>query len=40
VLAWSPGDRIPLSASRTLQVVRIRQDAADELPVLVVEDLA
>ena len=40
LLAWSPGDQIPLSAGRTLQVVRIRHDEADELPVLVVEDLA
>lgn len=40
LLAWSPGDRIPISAGRTLQVVRIRRDDPDELPVLVVEDLA
>jgi hypothetical protein len=39
VLAWGPGDTIPLSAGRTLQVVRIRQDEAGGLPVLVVEDL-
>jgi hypothetical protein len=39
LLAWSPGDQIPLG-SRTLQVVRIRHDDADELPVLVVEDAA
>jgi hypothetical protein len=40
VLAWSPGDRTPISAGRTLQVVRPSHDDADELPVLVVEDLA
>jgi hypothetical protein len=40
VLVWSPGDTIPLSAGRTLQVVRIRHDEADELPVLVVSELA
>jgi hypothetical protein len=40
VLAWSPGDTIPISAGRTLQVVRIRHDDGDELPVLVVADLA
>jgi hypothetical protein len=39
VLAWNPGDRIPLGG-RTLQVVRIRHDDPDELPVLVVEDVA
>jgi hypothetical protein len=38
-LAWAPGDRIPLGG-RTLQVVRIRRVNADELPVLVVEDVA
>jgi hypothetical protein len=39
VLAWSPGDTIPLR-SRTLQVVRLYRDDADGLPVLVVQDLA
>jgi hypothetical protein len=38
-LAWAPGDRIPLG-SRTHQVVRIRRENADELPVPVVEDVA
>lgn len=38
VLAWSPGDTIPLSAGRTLQVVRLYDDA-DGVPVLVVADL-
>jgi hypothetical protein len=35
VLVWNPGDRIPLGR-RTLQVVRVRRDDANELPVLVV----
>jgi hypothetical protein len=39
ILSWQPGDTIPLSAGRTLQVVRIRNNDADELPVLVVADL-
>jgi hypothetical protein len=40
VLVWNPGDTIPLSASRTLQVVRVRDDDADQAPVLVVQDLS
>jgi hypothetical protein len=40
VLSWSPGDTIPLGRGRTLQVVRIRDDDADQPPVLVVEDVA
>lgn len=40
VLVWNPGDQIPVSAGRTLQVVRLRHDAAEELPVLVVDDLS
>jgi hypothetical protein len=40
VLAWSPGRQDPISAGRTLQVVRLYQDGTDGLPVLVVEDLA
>jgi hypothetical protein len=40
ILSWSPGDTIPLVRNRTLQVVRIRHDDPDELPVLVVKDLA
>jgi hypothetical protein len=31
---------IPLSAGRMLQVVRLRRVDAEDLPVLVVEDLA
>jgi hypothetical protein len=39
ILSWQPGDTIPLDAKRTLQVVRVRDDDADQ-PVLVVEDLS
>jgi hypothetical protein len=39
ILVWNPGDTIPLTAGRTLQVVRLYDDA-DGLPVLVVADLA
>jgi hypothetical protein len=40
ILSWQPGNTIPLSASRTLQVVRLYHDDAEGLPVLVVEDVA
>ena len=36
---WRPGDTIPLGR-RMLCVVRIRDDDADQSPVLVVEDVA
>jgi hypothetical protein len=36
---WRSGDEIPLGR-RTLRVVRVRDDDADQPPVLVVEDLA
>jgi hypothetical protein len=39
VLSWSLGDTIPLGANRMLQVVRVRDDDADQPPVLVVEDM-
>jgi hypothetical protein len=39
VLAWRQGDTIPLSADRTLRVLGVRDDDADQPPVLVVEDL-
>jgi hypothetical protein len=39
VLSWQPGDTIPLG-SRTLQVVRVRDNDADQAPVLVVQDLS
>jgi hypothetical protein len=35
---WRPGDTIPLGR-RTLRVVGIRDDDADQPPVLVVEDV-
>jgi uncharacterized protein with von Willebrand factor type A (vWA) domain len=37
---WSAGDTIPLRAGRTLRAVDVRDDDADEPPVLVVEDMA
>jgi hypothetical protein len=36
---WRPGDTIPLGR-RILRVVAIRDDDADQAPVLVVEDLS
>ena len=36
---WKAGDMIPLG-SRSLRVVAIRDDDADQPPVLVVEDMA
>jgi hypothetical protein len=38
VSAWSPGDSIPLGG-RTLRVVEVRDDDADQVPALVVEDV-
>jgi hypothetical protein len=40
VLSWKPGDTIPLGANKTLQIVRVRDNDADQAPVLVVQDLA
>jgi hypothetical protein len=37
---WRAGDTIPLGRSRTLRVVGIGDDDADQPPVLVVEDVA
>ena len=34
---WKPGDTIPLGG-RTLRVVDVRDDEADEPPVLIVEE--
>ena len=39
VMVWQPGDPIHLGR-RTLQVVRVRDDDADQPPVLVVQDVA
>ncbi|HLM36466.1 MAG TPA: hypothetical protein VK287_01620 [Gaiellaceae bacterium] len=36
---WRAGDEIPLGR-RSLRVVRLRDDDADQPPVLVVEDVA
>jgi hypothetical protein len=36
---WRPGDTIPLGRDRTLRVVGVRDDDADEPPVLVVEEV-
>jgi hypothetical protein len=40
VLVWNPGDTIPLGPNRTLQVVRVRDEDADQPPVVVVADAA
>ena len=39
VYVWRPGDTIPLTADRTLRVLGVRDDDADQPPALVVEDL-
>jgi hypothetical protein len=39
VLSWKQGDKIPLTAERTLRVLGVRDDDADQPPVLVVEDM-
>ena len=39
VLVWRQGDQIPLNAVRTLRVLGVRDDDADQPPVLVVEDM-
>jgi hypothetical protein len=37
---WGSGDTIPLGAGKMLRVVDVRDDDADQPPVLVVEDMA
>ena len=37
---WEPGDTIPIGANRTLQVIRLRDDDADQPSVLVVQDVS
>jgi hypothetical protein len=37
---WRPGDTIHLGRERTLRVVAVRDDDADQPPTLVVEDLS
>jgi hypothetical protein len=39
VLNWRQGDTIPLNTDRTLRVLGVRDDDADQPPALVVEDL-
>ena len=39
VLDWRQGDEIPLNADRTLRVLGVRDEDADQPPALVVEDL-
>jgi hypothetical protein len=39
VLIWKQGDKIPLTAERTLRVLGVRDEDADQPPVLVVEDM-
>jgi hypothetical protein len=39
VLACRQGDTIPLGPGRSLRVLGVRDDDADQLPILVVEDL-
>jgi hypothetical protein len=36
---WRQGDNIPLNGERTLRVLGVRDDDADQPPALVVEDL-
>ena len=36
---WRPGDTIPLGRDRTLRVVGVRDDEADQQPALVVEEM-
>jgi hypothetical protein len=38
-LNWRQGDKIPLTADRTLRVLGVRDDDAGQPPALVVEDL-
>jgi hypothetical protein len=38
-LNWRQGDKVPLTAERTLRVLGFRDDDADQPPALVVEDL-
>jgi hypothetical protein len=37
---WRPGDTIALGPGRVLRVVDVRDDDADQPPVLVVEDVS
>jgi hypothetical protein len=37
---WTAGDVIALSAGRSLRVVAVREDDADQPPTLIVEDVS
>jgi hypothetical protein len=37
---WSSGDMIPLGSAKTLRAVAVRDDDAEQPPILVVEDMA
>jgi hypothetical protein len=39
VLSWKQGDEIPLGRDRKLRVLGVRDDDADQPPVLVIEDM-
>jgi hypothetical protein len=39
VLVWKQGDEIPLTRDRRLRVLGVRDDDADQPPILVVEDM-
>jgi hypothetical protein len=39
VFSWRQGDTIPLGPERKLRVLGVRDDDADQPPVLVVEDM-
>jgi hypothetical protein len=39
VLSWRQGDTILLTAERTVRVLGVRDDDADQPPALVVEDM-
>jgi hypothetical protein len=39
VLRWRQGDTIPLGRDRTLRVLGVRDEDADQPPVLIVEDM-
>jgi hypothetical protein len=38
-LSWKQGDEIPIRPGRTLRVLGVRDDDADQPPVLVVEEM-
>jgi hypothetical protein len=40
VLSWRQGEKIPLTRDRTLRVLAVRDEHADQPPALVVEDVS